>query len=485
MLHIPLLRAGKPYRSLDAVPLPDVRTGEPVGEISQANTGLIARDLTLRAAASQRALQEIPVARLLEICRQAGRLFAEAELDLDGRPQGPDDYVRQLSSTTGLPHALCRANMGKVRYVLDNMATVLGGLTRGLDLSVLDAGWTGDAADPVSYQRQADMLGAVLPSNSPGVHSLWIPAVALKVPVVLRPGRLEPWTPFRVAQALKAAGCPAEAVSFYPSDYAGAAEILLRCHRSMIFGDASTVAPWKDDRRVQLHGPGWSKVILGPDQVEAWRDHLDLMVTSVADNGGRSCINASGIWLAGGPEGLGRQVAQAVAERLAAIAPRDPEDPEALLAAFPDPAMARRLGEHIDARLAVPGAEDLTAAARGGTRVVQRDGLAYVLPTAIWCQDPGHPLASAEFLFPFVTVVQVPAGEILERIGPTLVGTVLTEDRHFAQAAMECRSIERLNLGALPTCRVSWSQPHEGNLFQHLYRHRAFLAAREPASDAA
>ncbi|NIV49759.1 MAG: aldehyde dehydrogenase, partial [Gammaproteobacteria bacterium] len=58
----------------------------------------------------------------------------------------------------------------------------------------------------VSYIGEADALGAVLPSNSPGVHSLWIPSVALKVPVVLKPGSQEPWTPLRIANALLAAG---------------------------------------------------------------------------------------------------------------------------------------------------------------------------------------------------------------------------------------------------------------------------------------
>jgi hypothetical protein len=42
---------------------------------------------------------------------------------------------------------------------------------------------------------------------------------------------------------------------------------------------------------------------------------------------------------------------------------------------------------------------------------------------------------------------------------------------------MRARHIDRLNLGALPTCRVVWDQPHEGNLFEHLYRQRAFQAA--------
>ena len=48
--------------------------------------------------------------------------------------------MRQLSATTGLPHVLVRRNMEKIRGVLDRIETVLAGLTRGLDLAVLDRG---------------------------------------------------------------------------------------------------------------------------------------------------------------------------------------------------------------------------------------------------------------------------------------------------------------------------------------------------------
>jgi hypothetical protein len=34
--------------------------------------------------------------------------------------------------------------------------------------------------------------------------------------------------------------------------------------------------------------------------------------------------------------------------------------------------------------------------------------------------------------------------------------------------------IDRLNVGPIPTHQLSWDQPHEGNLFEHLYRQRAF-----------
>ena len=52
MLHIPILRQGVPYKSLDVVRVPHHRTREPLVEISQANGGLIRRDLREDAQAT-------------------------------------------------------------------------------------------------------------------------------------------------------------------------------------------------------------------------------------------------------------------------------------------------------------------------------------------------------------------------------------------------------------------------------------------------
>ena len=481
MLHVPILRAGRSYRSLDTLTLPDVRTGEPVAQVSQANRGLIAKDLA-DMARSLRAVRSLGVARLVDICRRAADLFATAELPVDdGASQSSGDYVKSLSATTGMPESLCRANMEKIRFVLERMESILAGWTRGLDLTVLDAGWGIQDGRSVSYAAQAECLGAILPNNSPGVHSLWVPAFALKYPLVLKPGRQEPWTPLRIARALVGAGAPPEAASFYPSDHAGATEILLRCGRSMMFGDSSTLRAWADDPRVQLHGPGWSKVILDRDAADDWTSHLDMMADSIAENGGRSCVNASGVWtVSHGPE-----IAQALASRLAAVQAYPLDDPRARLAAFPEPQQAVRMSEMIDRMLRVPGAEDLSAKARGSERIARVDGCTFLLPTVIWCEDPDHPLASCEFLFPFASVVQVDRESLLERIGPTLVATALTGDEAFRRSLVECRRIDRLNLGPIPTCRVSWDQPHEGNLFEHLYRQRALQSVAAPVAGAA
>ena len=45
MLHIPILRHGQPYTSLDVARVPHHQTRELFVEISQANAGLIRRDL--------------------------------------------------------------------------------------------------------------------------------------------------------------------------------------------------------------------------------------------------------------------------------------------------------------------------------------------------------------------------------------------------------------------------------------------------------
>ena len=181
--------------------------------------------------------------------------------------QSPDDYVHQLSATTGMPHVMVRRNMTKIAGVMKEMRTVLRGLTRGLDLSLLDAGVGEHDGHALSFYPRTQSLGVVLPSNSPGVHSLWVPAIALKTPLVLKPGSAEPWTPFRIAQAFMKAGCPPEAFCYFPADHAGAGEILRRTGRSIFFGDVSAVGSWEGDPRVEIHGPGYSKILIGDDQL--------------------------------------------------------------------------------------------------------------------------------------------------------------------------------------------------------------------------
>jgi acyl-CoA reductase-like NAD-dependent aldehyde dehydrogenase len=309
----------------------------------------------------------------------------------------------------------------------------------------------------------------VLPSNSPGVHSLWVPAIPLKMALVLKPGSAEPWTPYRLIQAFLGAGVPPDAFGYYPADHAGAAEILRSCGRGMVFGDSSTTSAWANDPRVEVHGPGYSKVVLGPDASRDFQSYLDVIAASIAENSGRSCVNASGVWVTENA----RAIAHELAARMALIRPRPSDDPDAQLAPFTDPAVAERISAMIDAGLAEPGAEDVTARYRSGPRLVRSDGSTYLLPTIILCASPDHPLANREFLFPFASVVPVAPADLPDRLGPSLAVTAITDDGELVRRLLDSPLVHRLNLGPIPTPHVTFDQPHEGNLFEHLYARRA------------
>jgi hypothetical protein len=468
MIQIPILRRGEPYTSLDVVRLPHHRTREPFVEISQANSGLIRRDLRDQKATREK-LAAFSTAELIAICGRAAEYFLRADLPLGDQMQSPDDYVQQVSATTGMPHVLARRNMGKIHGVMAEAGSVLNGLTRNIDWEVLDRGFGEISGQALSFYPRTESLGVVLPSNSPGVHSLWIPAVPLKVPLVLKPGSAEPWSPYRIIQAFIRAGAPREAFSFYPADHAGAGEILRHCGRGMIFGDASSTGQWGDDPRIEVHGPGFSKILIGEDCIDDWEKYLDVMVRSIADNGGRSCINASGIWVPSHAEEIG----EALAERLAKIVPRDAEDDEAQLAPFADPNVATRISQLIDQGLTEPGARELSASYRAA-RLVRRDSCSYLLPTVVLCEGPEHSLANREYLFPFASVVKASQKDIPEVLGPSLVVTAITEDPELIRRLVSSPNVDRLNIGPVATSQISWDQPHEGNLFEHLYARRAF-----------
>lgn len=470
MLHIPIIRKGELYRSLDIATVPHHRTREPFVEISQANSGLIRRDLRDQQTARAK-LASLTTGELVEICARAAGHFTNDSLPLGDVSQTAEDYVSQVSATTGMPYVLARNNMDKIRGVLAGVGNVLNGLTRNIDWQVLDRGFGELNGQALSFYPRAESLGVVLPSNSPGVHSLWIPAVPLRIPLVLKPGSAEPWTPYRIIQALIKAGAPREAFSFYPADHAGAGEILRNCGRGMIFGDASSTSLWQGDSRIEIHGPGYSKVVIGEDCIDDWEQYLDVMVHSIADNGGRSCINASGIWVPRHAE----KISEALAERLSQIKPRPADDDEARLAPFADARVAARISQIVDQGLWEPGAREVTN--QNSARLVTQNECSYLLPTIVLCKTPDHPLANKEFMFPFASVVTAAPEMIPEVLDPSLVVTAITSDSRLINKLVNSPNVDRLNVGAVPTSVVSWDQPHEGNLFEHLYARRAFQRA--------
>ena len=273
-----------------------------------------------KAQRAREALREIPIDDLIARVGKAGELYMNATLPMGDGTQSPDEFVRAQSASTGLPERMCRANMKKNEFVLREMRRILTSLTRGLSLDVLSSGHGEERGVPISYQAQSPVLGLVLPSNSPGVHTLWLPIIPMQIGLVLKPGPQEPWTPYRMAEAFFQAGIPREAISVYPGEADVGAAVLEHCDRSLIFGGTPTVDRYRGNPRVQAHGPGFSKILLGDDEVDNWEKYLDLMVESVFANSGRGCINCSGIWASRHTREIADAIAQAPGGRAAAEA---------------------------------------------------------------------------------------------------------------------------------------------------------------------
>ena len=124
--------------------------------------------------------------------------------------------------------------------------------------------WAETRGQMLSFFPRADALGVVLPSNSPGVHSLWAPATVLKMPLVLKPGSAEPWTPLRIIQAWIKAGAPAEGFGVLPDRPCRRQRDPASCGRGMVFGDVGSTKRWKATRASKCTGPATARSSSGP-----------------------------------------------------------------------------------------------------------------------------------------------------------------------------------------------------------------------------
>jgi acyl-CoA reductase-like NAD-dependent aldehyde dehydrogenase len=473
MVKIPILRWGQPYESLELDSVNHFVSGETLAKVSQANPGLMAKDMK-KAARARGVLREIPIRDLIQRMKKAGEHYRDATLPMGDGQQSPDDFARQQSASTGLPEHMCKANMAKNHFVLSNMDRILDCLTRGLDLDILTRGYGMESRGVVvSYQAQSPVLGLVLPSNSPGVHTLWLPVIPMQVGLVLKPGPQEPWTPYRMAAAFFEAGIPRECISIYPGGGEMGAEVVNRVKRVKIFGSTETVQRYHGNPAVQVHGPGFSKILLGDDEVDNWEKYIDLMVDSVYLNSGRGCINCSGIWASRHT----KEIAQALAERLGPMDVKPPEDPTATLAAFTVPGQAKGIHASILDKCKEDGVTDMTE--KFGPRLVETERAAYLRPWVIHADAPERKIAQTEYMFPYVTVVQCTQAEMIDKIGQTLVCSAITNDKHWSQQLLEATHIDRLNIGPIPTIKLDWLQPHEGNIVDFLFRARAFQTIPE------
>ena len=276
-MHLPVLRWGSPYKSLEVDEVVHFATGEPIASVSRANGGLIQRDMR-KAQRARDVLRAIPDRRADRARRQGGRALHErARCRWATARRPPDEFVRAQSASTGLPERMCRANMKKNGFVLAEMRTILDVADpRAVASTCSSAGHGEERGVPISYQVQSPVVGLVLPSNSPGVHTLWLPIIPLQIGLVLKPGPQEPWTPYRMAEAFFQAGIPREAISLYPGGADVGAAVLDSCGRTLIFGGQPTVDRYRGNPQGAGARPG---LLQDPDRRRPGRSMGDSFST--------------------------------------------------------------------------------------------------------------------------------------------------------------------------------------------------------------
>lgn len=284
--------------------------------------------------------------------------------------------------------------------------------------------------------------------------------------VAVRPSRREPFTPYRLVGALRQAGVREEQLVLLPTDHRAADTVIRGADRAVVYGGDDVVERYAHDARVLPQGPGRTKILITADT--DWRDHLDMIVGSVADEGGTTCVNATAVLVEGDPAPL----AEAVAARLSALPSLPPLDERAVLPVCPLD-RAHALSSYLE-RVAVG-----TRARLGGRGIVDDlgDGSAVLRPAVHQVDRADAVQLRTELPFPCIWVAPRSRADGLGPVRDTLVVSALTRDRALLEALLAEPTIANLYIGDHPTYWMAPGVPHDSYLSDFLMRSKAVIGA--------
>ena len=431
MFTVDALGPSGPYRSRKQLAIADV-TGVEVATVS-----LVPRLFVTRAMSALHKAPTLPLTDRLTALTTAGSLFAK----------DATEYLDLVARVSGLPVDVIRF---AAETIAESCVAAYDAAQQGrpVGTTVDDGGvWT----------RRGNVFAVHAAGNHPAVHSLWLQALALGYRVAVRPSRREPFTPYRLVSALRAAGFGDDQVALLPCEHDVADEILRGADLGMVYGGDEVIAKYGGDPKVLPQGPGRSKVLVTAES--DWESVLDTIVSSVAHHGGVGCINATGILVEGDPAPL----AAALAARLAAL-------PDSVLPRYPL-AGALALRDHLEKRAAdtepLLGADQLLKDLGDGSAVV-RPAL-HVLPSA------NAPQLGAELPFPCVWIAPWHRADGLAPLRDTLVLTAVTRDEDLLSALVDDPTIANVYLGDVPTHHFHPGLPHDSYLSDFLMRTKAVV----------
>ncbi|HWF30296.1 MAG TPA: aldehyde dehydrogenase family protein [Mycobacterium sp.] len=411
-----------------------------------------------RTIGEQRKVRPLPAAQREAALADASDVFATAViagLDFDA-------YVGLASRISGLPIAVTRAG---ARSVADAVASAFDAVRPSRPIGAA-VDWRDERTrnGGAVWARRGEVFAVHAAGNGPGVHGLWPQALALGYRVAVRPSRREPLTAHRLVNALREAGFRPEDAVYLPTDHGGADEIIRAADLAMVYGGPEVADKYANDPTVVVNGPGRAKILITADR--DWRDHIDLIVDSIANLGGMACVNTTAVLFEGDPGPLAR----AIAARLATIEPLPSDDERAVLPTQPID-KARAVASYLAAKAAgttpLLGADQVVAAVG--------DGDAALRPAVHLLAEPDVDKLNIELPFPCVWVSPWSRAAGMEPLRHSLVITAITGDEELIDDLLTEPTVANVYCGHYPTCYVAPEIPHDGFLADVLMRNKGFI----------
>ena len=450
MTVIDALGPGGEYRTRKRELIADV-SGAPIAEMTIVPPLYVARTVNV-----QRRTRPLPADEREAALIRAAKMFLSDEIaGLDfGR------YVELTSRVSGLPIAVTRAG---AQSVAAQVAAVCESV-RPAQPTGAQRDWRSIRDGGAVWARRGEVFAVHASGNAPGVHGLWPQALELGYRVAVRPSRREPFTGQRLITALRESGFRAEDVSYLPTDYTGADEIIRAADLAMVYGGQDVVDKYATDPSVWVNGPGRAKILITAEQ--DWRDHLDLIVESICAFGGTACVNATAVLCEGDVTALG----EAIAERLRGLVAAPSTDERAQLPVVSS-AAAQSIAEFLRTRAAG------TTPLLGAEQVVADfgDGTAALRPAVHLLAAPDPVRLNTELVFPCVWVSPWSRGDGLEPLRGSLVVNAITDDERLIDDLVDDPTVPNVYRGPYPTWHSASHIPHDGFLADFLMRTKGFI----------
>jgi len=422
--------------------------------------------VSMRASKNASAPLSCSIHSLLDIFHQASKLFWEGKAD----GLEPEEYVRCASLTSGMPISIVRRlTLGFFPHLLSTMEQFLLLQSPG-GLAVFDNYIYQVGEIFVGLVPRGRNAGFIMPGNHPSTHYMWLSALAMKMPLMVRPSYRDVFTPYRLVMSLLEAGLPEDALAFFPGGHELVDTITQATALTVVFGGQEIADRYGRDNHVKVYGPGRSKAVVLANA--DFKEAVDTIYHLIMDDGGRGCINCSAVIV----EGNAQELADAVSARLKQIPVISPLEESALLGAMTNTKEAESYNSLIDSRLS-PDAQEWSAIAGG--RIAKIGDVMLMLPTVIEVPSFAHPLFGIELPFPFAVFTSANSREeILLAAQHSLAVVVVGEDEDFSQELLLEPSIDKVFVSGALSTELDPREPHEGFILDFLFQKKAFQAGK-------